>query len=157
MTERKRTAHVVYAYKVAVDPTSPVRMHWRCSCGGGGEGYPGATTACSYCHQIVTLPDEPMDAGASQQEPATGVESQPSTAWKLAAYRSELHACGFSSNDARALVLIAARNTPELTVGPLFVARAEPPAPIVRIENHEPGSPKDLAIRKRLGLDEDAE
>ncbi|MFC4006626.1 3'-5' exoribonuclease domain-containing protein [Nonomuraea purpurea] len=32
---------------------------------------------------------------------------------------------------------------------------AELARPRIRIENHEPGSPEDLAIRKRLGLDEE--
>lgn len=149
------TARVVYAYGIhAYDSATPVKMHWRCSCGGDGVNIPGDTSVCSGCSETVRIPEEPIDLTASSTEPAASAPQPTSTAWKLAAYRSELQACGFSPNDVRTLVLIAARNTTEWTVGPLFLARAEPPAPIVRIENYQPGSPEDLAIRKRFGLDE---
>lgn len=88
-------------------------------------------------------------------ELAANAQPQPSTAWKLAAYRDELHTFGFTPSVAADLVLIAARDLDRLSVGSLFLARAEPPAPIVRIENYEPGSPEDLAIRQRFGLDGD--
>lgn len=142
------TARVVWAYGIQAYDGTPMKMHWRCSCGGDGINIPGDKVRCPSCGQLVTVPEEPVDLTSE-------AEGQPSTAWMLAAYRNELHACGFSLDETRALVLTAARNMPKLNVGALFLARAEPPAPIVRIENHEPGSPEDLAVRKRSGLDEE--
>jgi hypothetical protein len=77
------------------------------------------------------------------------------TAVALAAYREELRACGFAPADIRELVLIAARNAQELKTHPWFEARAEPVAPIARIDNHEPGSPEGLAALKQAGLNQD--
>ncbi|MET8985844.1 hypothetical protein ABZW49_10385 [Nonomuraea wenchangensis] len=81
----------------------------------------------------------------------------PTTAHVLAAYREELRGAGFSPDEVHELVLIAARNMGVPDVGPLFLARAEPIVPIVWIENHEPGSPEDLAIRQRLGLNDETQ
>ncbi|MEU6709990.1 hypothetical protein ABZ897_00810 [Nonomuraea sp. NPDC046802] len=140
------TARVVWAYGIQVYDGTPVKMHWRCSCGGGGQNYPGEKVICPYCREPLTIPEEPVDLTGE-------TETQPSTAWTLAAYREELHACGFPPSITAELVLIAARKPHALTVDPRFFAVAEPPAPIVRIENHEPGSPEDPAARKRSGMD----
>lgn len=51
---------------------------------------------------------------------------------------------------------MTARQPAELSVNRAFVDHAAAPAPIgLRIENHDPGSAEDLAIRKRFGLDEE--
>lgn len=132
------TANVIYAYKtVAYDSTTIEKMHWRCSCGGDGVHIPGDRVRCPSCGQLLKIPEEPVDLRDSSPELCAGVEQQPSTAWQLAAYRNELFACGFSLNDVRELVLTAARNATELHVGSLFLTRAEPPEPIVQIENHD--------------------
>lgn len=150
------SARVVYAYGLHHndDSATPYRVHWWCQCGGDGVDIPGDNARCSSCGQLVMVPDGPMDARPSALE--HGTDAPPiSTAWKLAAYREELRACGFAPADIRELVLIAARNTHDIRVGQAFAERAEPPAPTVRIDNHEPGSPEDLAARTRAGLDED--
>lgn len=150
------SARVVYAYGLHHndDSATPYRIHWWCQCGGDGVDIPGDHARCSSCGQLVMVPDGPMDARASALE--HGTDAPPiSTAWKLAAYREELRACGFAPADIRGLVLTAARNMPVLKTHPWFEARAEPVAPIARIDNHEPGSPEDLAARLRAGLDED--
>lgn len=131
------SARVVYAYGVVVDSTTPMKMHWRCSCGGDGVDIPADKVRCPSCGQLLNIPEEPVDLRDSSPGLGAGAEQRPSTAWQLAAYRNELFACGFSLNDVRELVLTAARNATELRVGSLFLTRAEPPAPIVQIENHD--------------------
>lgn len=147
------TARVVYAYRSHhYDSTTPERMHWRCSCGGVDVNIPGDRVRCMVCLEMVTIPNEPIDLTGLPPEPSAGVHQPTSTAWKLAAYREELRACGFAPADIRELVLIAARNTQDVRVGQAFAERAEPAAPFVRIDNHEPGSPQDLAAREQFGL-----
>jgi hypothetical protein len=63
------SAHVVHAVAFAPDNTSPVKMHWRCSCRGGGQNYPGERTRCAYCRWPVTIPTEPMGIEPPEEQP----------------------------------------------------------------------------------------
>lgn len=77
---------------------------------------------------------------------------EPTTANTLAAYRDELLACGFSADEVRELVSIAARNLLDMKVNAAFADHAAAPAPIgPKIWNHEPGSPEDFAARAEYG------
>jgi hypothetical protein len=63
------TAHVVYAYGVQACDGMPMKMHWRCSCGGGGQNYPGEKTRCAYCRWPVVIPEEPVDLTGRDDPP----------------------------------------------------------------------------------------
>ena len=65
-------ARVVHAVVIPSDNTSPVKMHWRCTCGGGGQNYPGEQTRCAYCRWPVTIPTEPLDAPPADEAASGG-------------------------------------------------------------------------------------
>lgn len=56
--------------------------------------------------------------------------AEVTTAHRLAAYREELTASGFSPEAAQALVVEAARHEQKLTIHPAFMALVEPVMPV---------------------------
>ncbi|TYB69724.1 hypothetical protein FXF51_06060 [Nonomuraea sp. PA05] len=68
------SARVVHAVRCAPDSTSPVKMFWRCSCGGDGHDVPGAQLPCPSCGETIRVPETPTDAPVSSPELIAGVE-----------------------------------------------------------------------------------